>query len=685
MSGAATLASSRGWRLRLVALLVALISGTVLALGAVAIGSFERAVAPELAQRTRLIGAVVRAELQRALDLGVHLDSMAGIDRYLTSTLAKFDEIEGIAVHDEHGLALASARRPIDKRKPRFPVASVLSRTGAGPSAPAADTGTADSRLFTVVQRNSYVLPILDGNRLVGEIRIDGSTDFVRTKLREVLLDVMTIVLVAVLVALELTVLLGTASVSKPLRRVFRLLDAQRRGDFRHRIAPGGPDSLVRVAERLNDYAQDLADRFATLPAAARERVRESLDARLAEGRPRLLRLADVEDIRPALFLFSVSTEIAVAFLPLYARALDRPAWLTPELAAAAPLVAYLLAVGLLTPFAGRLADRFGPRRLFLLSVPPTVLSLVGLAQASHVVEITVWRGIMALFYATATIACQEYALRASADRVSARPTGAFVAVIYAGVFCGAALGGVIAGSFGFRAALLGGATIAVLSGAIGVALMRGPAGDAAGQAGDPPPHARITPPGVRLLALLFGLAVPMNVATAVFVWYLTPLMLTTAGSGPSEVARVVMLYYLAVVLLGPAVTALSDGSIGPRALAVGGAALAAASLLSLSLWSGFWAIVFAMAGLGGGHALMRAPLYALAQRLDPRGTAITPLRVTERFGAIAGLAACALLLPSAGGDTAIQATGILACAGLLGYLGVEANANARITPGRTQ
>lgn len=686
MSGGTALASSRGWRLRLVALLIPLISGTVLALGALAIGSFERAVAPELSQRTRLIGTVVRAELQRALDLGVHLDSMTGIDRYLSSTLAKFDEIEGIAVRDENGLAIAWARRSLGTCEPVSSAAPVHSHTDTGSTAPVINTDTvADSLLFTVVQRNSYVLPILDGNRLVGEIRVDGSTDFVRTRLREVLLDVMTIVLVAVLVALELTLLLGTASVSKPLDRVFRLLDAQRRGDFSNRIAPGGLDSLVRVAERLNDYAQDLADRFAALPGPARERVRRNLEAQLAEGRPRLLRLADVEDIRPALFLFSVSTEIAVAFLPLYARSLERPGWLTPDLAAAAPLVAYLLAVGLLTPFAGRLAQRFGPRRLFLLSVPPTVLSLVGLAQAHHVVEITVWRGIMAVFYATATIACQEYALRASGDRASARPTGTFVAVIYAGVFCGAALGGVIAGSFGFQAALLGGAAIAVLSGIVGAALMRGPSGDAGRQVGNPPSQARGAAPRLRLLALLFGLAVPMNVATAVFVWYLTPLMLTMAGSGPSEVARVIMLYYLAVVLIGPAVTTLSDASVGPRPLAVGGAALAAASLLSLSLWSGFWAIVIAMAGLGSGHALMRAPLYALAQRLDPRGAAITPLRVTERFGAIAGLGACALLLPSAGGDTAIRATGILACAGLLGYLVVEAKAPARAAPGRTQ
>ncbi|MCD6681566.1 MAG: MFS transporter [Burkholderiaceae bacterium] len=661
MSSANAQASSHWWRLRLVALLVVLVSGTVLTLGAFAVETFERAVAPELAKRTRLIGVIVRAELQRALELGVRLDSMAGLDRYLSGTLQKFDEIDAIAVHDAAGVPVASTRRSV-----------VDADAAAGPEA-------------FVAQRNSYSLPIVDGNRLVGEIRIEGSAGFVRSRLSEVLLDVMTIALVAVLLALESILMLGAASVTRPLARVFHLLDAQRHGDFRHRIGPGGPSALVRVAERLNDHAQDLADRFAALPSAARARVRERLEAQLAVGRPGLLRLADVNDIRPALFLFSLSTEVAVSFLPLYARSLDRPAWLAPDLAAAAPLVAYLLAVGLLTPFAGRLARRFGARRLFLLSVPPTVLSLAALAQASHVVEITFWRGVMAVFYATATIACQEYALRASADSGSARPMGAFVAVVYGGVFCGAALGGVVAGSFGFRAALLAGAAIAVLSGALGAALMSGPAGDAARRTYDLPREARTTRPGAKLLALLLGLAVPMNVATAVFVWYLTPLMLTAAGSGPAEVARVVMLYYVAIVIVGPAATALSDGSTGPRALAIGGASLAAASLLSMSLWGGFWAAVTATAGLGVGHALMRAPVYALAQRLDPLGTAVTPLRVAERFGAIAGLGACALSLQSIGADAAMQATGILACAGLLFYLAMEAAVRARTNAGRTR
>src|SRR3546814_9989557 len=103
-----------------------------------------------------------------------------------------------------------------------------------------------------------------------------------------------------------------------------------------------------------------------------------------------------------------------------------------------------------------------------LASVPPSILPRVGLGFSDSVAAITFWRGVTAVFYATATIACQEYALRAAADQGSARPLSTFVAVIYGGVFCGSALGGVIAARLGFEATFLLGSLLAGLSGCLG-------------------------------------------------------------------------------------------------------------------------------------------------------------------------------------------------------------------------
>ncbi len=643
--------AARALRSRLLLPLLALVACTVLAVGGFVTSAFDRAVAPELSKRTRLIGTIVRDELQRALELGVQLEAMQGLESYLSETLDKFGEVEAIVVQAASGTVVAAVRRPADLGQPLV----------RGPP------GTQ-----TVVEEGRYVLPILYGNRLVGEIQIDTSPTFVRTRLRDVFLDVMVIALVAALLAVELTLVLIVTFVTGPLARVLLLLNAQCKGDFSRVIQPGGLGGLSRTAARLNDYAEDLAERWASLTSPAREAIRRTLDARIADDRPALLRMSDVGDIRLPLFLFVIATEVAVAFLPVYSRALMRPDWLTPEMAAAAPLVCYLFAAALMTPFSGRLSRRFGARRLFLWSILPAALSLAGLAAATHVVEAAMWRGVMAVFYATATIACHEYAIGASGDAGSTKPIGAFVAVVYGGVFCGAALGGVIAGRFGFQAALLSGAAFALLAGILGTAAMRGPAGDPIGDAAvaGKSTFGRLD---TRLGALLLGLAVPMSATTAIFVWYLTPLMLTEIGSGPAEVARVVMLYYLAAVLLGPAVVAVSDSRVGPRPLVVLGAAIAGLGLLSLSAWSGFWAVTAAMGALGIGHTVLRAPLYAWAQRVDPGGTSVMPLRLAERVGAILGLGICALVLPDIGADHGIRALAIITLLGLSGFVALEA------------
>ncbi|MCP4381682.1 MAG: MFS transporter, partial [Hyphomicrobiales bacterium] len=257
-------------------------------------------------------------------------------------------------------------------------------------------------------------------------------------------------------------------------------------------------------------------------------------------------------------------------------------------------------------------------------------------------------------------------------DRRSTRPFGAFVAVVYAGVFCGTALGGVLAGRFGFEVAFLFGAAAATISGVLGIVVMRGRAGDPEAAAMTVPvavePRRRIWF-GSRFVALLLGIAVPMAASTVIFIWYLTPLILAASGSGPAEIARVVMLYYLAVVLIGPTVARLSDRGVGALPLVGSGAIVSGVALLSLTAWSGFWAVTLAVAGLGIGHTLIRAPLFSLTlETTDGSSAGLSALRLIERVGAIVGLAASVLLLRNVGALSSVYALGIASLLGVALY-----------------
>ena len=182
-----------------------------------------------------------------------------------------------------------------------------------------------------------------------------------------------------------------------------------------------------------------------------------------------------------------------------------------------------------------------------------------------------------------------------------------------------------------------------------------------------------------RYLALLLGVGVPMNATMVIFIWYLTPLMLSDIGSGPAEIARVLILYNLAILLLGPIVARLADSRVGPVVLLVAGALGSATALLSLTVWSGFWAIAVAVTGVGASQILIETPLYALALRITGGpGPGIDALRLLERIGAILGLAASAVLLGLIGAEASIRLLGLAVLAGVAVYAIVELAGRSR-------
>ncbi|MCB1956598.1 MAG: hypothetical protein KDG55_13035 [Rhodocyclaceae bacterium] len=638
-------------QIRLIALVSGIVLATLVAVGLSTLSAFDRAISPELEKRSRLIGTQVRTELQRILELGVPFESMSGLDRYLLKALQDFDEVDRIAVMTADGTIVAEASRP----------------TAPGP---AAGHG-----------REAH-LPVLDGSRVVGQILVRLDPRVIQDRLQDVFLDVLVLGIAAVLVAVELVLALVARSVAQPLARIDELLDQQAGGDFRRRIPRSGIGGLGRVARRLNDHASDLAERFGALTERSRAALASEGGLRIAARIPLPMRPSAVGDIRVALFLYSAATEVGTAFMPVFARAVTRPDWLAAEWAAALPLLAYLTALALLAPIGGGLARRHGPRRLFLAAIVPTMVSLGGLAAADSLAAVTAWRSLLAVAYALATVSCHEYALRAGTGSQGTRGVSAFLSVIFAGVFCGSTLGGVLAGRFGYGAAFLAGAMVCCVAGLLAARSM-------AGEAGDPEPAlpqtAVATAAGRRpaggFLALLFCLVVPLQATTAIVVWYLVPLMLANAGAGPAEITRVVMLYYLAAILVGPVSSRLAERGTALPVLVVIGAVGAAAALGAASQSLSAPALALAITALGAAHALQRAPQHAIASEWTRRQAgSLGALRLMERLGAIIGLACSAMLLQGQPATSSLAQLGLVVVTAALAFIPIDLAARRRIT-----
>jgi MFS family permease len=215
---------------RLLALtLTVLIGGAALA-AALALGLFERQLAPEMQRKSEAIGRSVAAQLVRALDYGIPLDRLRGVDPLLDQTLRDNAELRYLAVVDAGGRV-------------------------------AFQRGDADEAMETAI-------PLTSRGRPAGEVRVGVDPGFVAQALAEIAFDVAVVLLVAVLVAFELILFLLS------------------RGEGPARPAAVGDAAAIRLPLFLFVAAEEMSRSF--LPLYARELYApvSGLPAEIAVGLP---------------------------------------------------------------------------------------------------------------------------------------------------------------------------------------------------------------------------------------------------------------------------------------------------------------------------------------------------------------------------------------------------------------
>ena len=578
--------------------------------------AFDDAIQPEMEKRSSLIGETVRDRFERALEIGVPLEAVAGADLFFDEMLADFGDVHSISLLSKNGDVVLSAS---SRSKQNETLATKIAKVGTE-------------------ERPHFSRPILSRNTLVGEIRIAFDPAFVRTRLQDVLLDVFVVALVSILIAFELVVFVMAGALAKPLDRIFLLLRMQSTGMFNHVIRASDAGNLRRVARRISDRAIDISER--------------------TQSTGKLLRMpqAYFVDVRLALFVFSLATEISGAFLPLYARDAGGPEWMSADFAATAPLIAYLFAIALVAPFGGWITRLISPRSLFLLCIPLTAAAMIGVGVGLSALWIAVWHGAMALVYAAATIACQEYAIRTAPEGEDAQAIGSYLFVIMGGAFCGTAFGGVLADRIGPNATFFFGAFLVIIAGILGAVTISAKVSARSEPISDGTGFSRFSGlailRNVRFIALVLCVGAPMNIGMSVFIWYLTPMILEAEGARIADIGRTMMLYYIAPVLVGPLIARLADGKVGYTPMLIGGVILSGAALSSLALWSGIWSMVVAVTAFGIGFAMCDATQYAQAIRIaeaskipGARDAGLGAIRLGDRLIAIVGLLASAYLI----------------------------------------
>ncbi|MCV2870296.1 MFS transporter [Defluviimonas sp. WL0002] len=629
---------------RVVPITIVLLIASVLILAAVVMSAVTRSIEPELAARTDLIGTVVSENVQRALDSGIALDEIVGADRYFGDMLERLPEVAYIAIAT--GRIVIEAGERIDPY-----LAPPRERRGV----------------------RSH--PILHDGEEVAYVVIDIDPRLIAQRFRNVLLDSAVILLVTVLLAWEVMLLLTGRTLTGGLARLQRLSAMQAAGDFSRRVAVSGQGSVQALLTSVSNRAQALHGAFASAIEAAAPTRRPAIQEvgkqfGLSPGGPRLLESSSFSNIRLALFLFAAADELPLAFLPIYTRSADNLwPWLDQSVLISLPLAGYLLAIVTMSPYARVLVERFGVRGLFFAAAVPTLVAHIGLFAASTAQEIILWRTVTGFGYALVTLAAQDYVLSVATKADRDRMLGVFTLVLFAGVFSGVALGGVLADRLGPSNVFLVSAALIAASALLSRWLIAPEIGRRQTEKTTVPDKAakwRVLT-DARLAALIFGVAVPGAVLLQAFVSYLVALTLNAQGASAAEIGRILMLYFVSVMVVSPLAGRLGELLRLPGAvLCVLGAGISGLALLPVVAAPSQQAMVIAMIGTGTGGALIRGTQVSLAlsmaeAKLSGPGPAVVlgALRTGERLGSIVGLVLIAWLSGAVGYAAATLAVAV--------------------------
>lgn len=243
---ATDLARSRSWRTAGAVLAVLLLAGTVHA--AVMLQGYTRRVAPELRLNLATTGRSLAGQIDTALDHGVPLQKLFGMEDFLAAVLRDSPDLAYVAILSGAGELLHAAGPRLAEARPML----------AGGGAVVGDE--------TYTRRGNVIqvgLPLRSAGRTVGSLVVATEVDHVWSVPRHLLAAFAGLFAAAAVVAGVMTRLLLRRRLDRPLARLGAVLEAGAAGRFPLRTGAAGKDAVGRLAETVDGLLAGLRESHA--------------------------------------------------------------------------------------------------------------------------------------------------------------------------------------------------------------------------------------------------------------------------------------------------------------------------------------------------------------------------------------------------------------------------------------
>ncbi|WP_142848221.1 MFS transporter [Telmatospirillum sp. J64-1] len=387
---------------------------------------------------------------------------------------------------------------------------------------------------------------------------------------------------------------------------------------------------------------------------------------------------------RPGAFLLLFAWALPLSFIPLRMRELHMPSLGLPEhVILALPLSAEMLCALVMALVAGAMSDKRGWHLPFLLGVGISILGAAMSALAHDGLSFILARALVGTGYGLAWMGIQGFIFAWATPQTRARGLSHLVAGIFAGHICGGAVGAMLAQQIGYGFVFWTSAVLTALPALFALTFMRPYLGKPA-EGGLSEAEMRQRRFDFKSMArllrdrnflwLMLGSVVPFSVAQVGLLYYTLPLFLADQGVNQASIGRIMMIYGLSVIYLGPLLARYVDLSTGKRMFIVLGGLIGSTGMIYLFFDHSLLAITLSVFMLGLASALSGSAQSAFALELPVvkemgSGKAMGVQRAADKLGQMLGPLVIGAMFATIGTSSGLAATGLYYMLATLAFL----------------
>lgn len=640
---------------RLLALATLLLVFSVGAVSYLALQRFQEGISPELSRKGTVVGNSIKSVLVSLIDVGIPLDKMTGVEEYLDSVRSDNPDVLYVGIADSNGRLLHQHGTTTEALR------TELANLPSG-------SNTSESNVRVVDHFYLTTVPLTHHGDIYGYLYLGQDAAFFVKKMKELIYDVLTVLVVSGLISLELLRFVMALSTTTRLGLIRHMLDSVKRGDFSKRLPE---DVFGRIPEKFNCALDHINGAYHALlhtsgspPAALIGRFKFAM-----HGERKEFTVPAIDFIRWPFFLLIFADSLSLSFFPVYVDTLYTPSvGLSRQFVSGLPISVFMLVWALSMPWAGNWVDKVGFRRAFITGSAVTTVGLLLTGTAQGIYDLLVWRSITAVGYGLVFITGQSYIAKHMPPEQRTNGMAIFLASFFSGSLAGAAIGGILADRIGFQMTFFLSAVLG-LAAAIFVYLFLLEKGN---PSASPKKKLSLVDFGTllknkRFTTITLLAAVPSKVALTGFLYYSAPLYLKSLGNTQSDTGRMMMAYGLVIVLLSPAIARLADKLCSHKIfVSIGGYSSALAMLIMHYFGSTLGALI-SITLLGIAHSIGVSPQLALVNdfcqdTVKQVGAATTNgiFRLIERLGSVSGPIIAGTLITTYGFEGAFYGIGAI-------------------------